>query len=95
MIKLKTKEQRKQDVERILESSKKCGEACLEFAEDLLNSEYQIKWMRFGVISDLLDTSDLYRGAIDASKHTHTYTSYKEDHENQLYDKAVDVKRYE
>ena len=95
MIKPKTKKQKKHDQDNITESAKKCAEVCREFGQELYDSEFNIEWIRLGIISKMLETSNEYAVQVRRSNETHTFNSYEEDNKHELWDKSSSITIYE
>ena len=95
MIKPKTKKQKKQDEINLIEAAKKCAEVCQEFHQDMSESEFNIEWIRLGVISKMLEASNKYAVQVRRSNETHTFNSYEEDDKHELRDKASSITIYE
>ena len=94
MVKPKTKEQKKQDQNNVFKTLVACAKACKEFTTDMYDSELDVRWMRIGVISELFDASRKYENAESMQQATHTFTSYEEDKDNDLWDKSTHIDRY-
>tara|TARA_R110002110_G_scaffold180171_1_gene386065 strand:+ start:253 stop:540 length:288 start_codon:yes stop_codon:yes gene_type:complete len=94
MIKPKTKKQKKQDEINLIEAAKKCAEVCQEFHQDMSESEFNIEWIRLGVISKMLEASNKYATLLKRSSETHTFISYQEDNKNKLWDNSTCIDYY-
>ena len=94
MVKPKTKEQKKQDQNKLLKALEVCAKACQEFTRDMHDSELDIRWMRIGVISELFDASWKYENAKSTEKETHAFSSYEEDKDSDFWGKSTHIDRY-
>ena len=94
MIKPKTKEQKKQDQNKVLKALEACAKVCKEFTRDMYDSELDVRWLRIGLVSDLFDASRTHENAKSTEKETHTFTSYEEDKDSDLWDKSTHIDRY-
>ena len=94
MVKPKTKEQKKQDQNKVLKALEACAKVCEEFTRDMYDSELDVRWLRIGLVSDLFDVSRTHKNAKTTEKETHTFTSYEDDKENDFWDKSPHIDRY-
>ena len=94
MVKPKTKEQKKQDQNKLFKALEVCAKACQEFTRDMHDSELDIRWMRIGVVSELFDADRGCQNAKRTEKETHTFTSYDDDKDSDFWGKSTHIDRY-
>ena len=94
MIKPKTKEQKKIDRENYNKSLEKLKKPIDEFMQGLWDCEFDPNWIRLGEISKLNNSRSRIRMNEVTMKETHTFTSYDEDRDNELFDKATNLGHY-
>ena len=94
MIEPKTKEQKKQDQNKVFKALEACAKVCKEFTRDMYDSELDVRWLRVGVLSDILDADRSYNSAKSTEKETHTFTSYDDDNKSDLWNNSTHIDRY-
>jgi|TARA_R110000824_G_scaffold300702_1_gene488713 putative NADH-flavin reductase len=94
MVKPKTKEQKKQDNDHLQKKYKRMASANSEFLEDFYQSEYNINWVRIGIISEIIEATQCVQGAEERIKEEYTFTDYETDSSHEQWKNTTHVDRY-
>ena len=94
MVKPKTKKQTEQDIMHLTDQYVALSKATSEFVQEIYDSEFNLKWIRVGVISDIMEATNDVRFAEKRVREDFTFTSHEEDHKHAEWDNCTHIGKY-